>query len=189
MPTTARIAPRRVKSNTEKLGMPCWIAMLLVSRFDDVPSSVHTPPICAAYDIGSSTRAGDVRVRAQTLSVTGRNVATSAVFLMNAPSTQVVSMIDNVSNHGRSMRDSPRINGSSAPVPTSPPFSANIAATTTVASLLNPDSPSAGVRIPSTISTTSTSTPTTSKRSFSLTNSAIEPITMRATAHACHVMR
>ena len=45
-----------------------------------MPIRVHTPPICAANDIGISTRDGGVLVLEQTVSATGRKVATSAVF-------------------------------------------------------------------------------------------------------------
>src|SRR4051812_47765484 len=64
MPATASSAPIFVNSNTPSAARPCFCARLSARRFDDVPMSVQTPPICAANAIGISTRAGDVRERA-----------------------------------------------------------------------------------------------------------------------------
>ena len=65
MPARARIAPSSVNSNTPNGARPCFCPRVSASRLDEVPIRVHTPPICAAYAIGISTRAGGCRARAR----------------------------------------------------------------------------------------------------------------------------
>ncbi len=179
----------RVNSNTPNAARPWFCAKLSASRLDDVPISVHTPPICAAYAIGISTRAGEVPVRSHTRRASGRKVATSAMFLTNAPSGAIASIIAKVSSQGRRIFISSRISGSSTPERSMPRLSANIAATVTVASLLKPDSASTGLTMPSTTRAASTISATRSMRTFSLTNIAMAATMIATVAQACQLMR
>ncbi len=128
-------------------------------------------------------------MRWHTRKASGRKVATSAMFLMKAPSGAITSISARVSSHGRLIRISSRVKGSNAPERSMPRLSANIAATVTVASLLNPLNASTGLTMPRITSAASTSNATRSMRSFSLANSPIATTMTAIVAHACQLMR
>ena len=128
-------------------------------------------------------------MRSHTRSASGRKVATSAMFLMNAPSGAMASISASDNSQGFLMRISRRLSGSSAPERSMPRLSANIAATVTVASLLKPASASAGETMPRMTSAASAISATRSMRTRSLANNAMA-ITMTATvAQACQLIR
>ena len=112
------------------------------------------------------------------------------MFLMKAPSGAITSITARVSSHGWRILISSRLKGSSAPERSMPRLSANIAATVTVASLLNPDKRfERGDDAQDHQRRQESSAQPDRCAPFSLANSAIA-ITITATvAHACQVTR
>src|SRR5690606_41485171 len=125
-------------------------------------------------DSGIRNFDGAQRVAGLGASTRGRKTATVAVLLTKAATPATSTSITSMNSHCQRILDSTSPTATRAPLRCSAPLSTNIAATITVAWLLKPDSASGTVITPVTISAVITSSATTSTRSFSVTNRAID---------------
>mgnify|MGYP007104205684 CR=1 FL=1 len=71
-----------------------------------LPTSVHTPPNCEAYESGISIFEGDCRIAVDAAMTKGRKTATIAVLLMKAEVAAASSIITSKKTHGQLIRAS-----------------------------------------------------------------------------------
>ena len=134
-----------------------------------MPTRVHTPPNCEAYESGISIFEGACRIAVDAAMTRGRKTATMAVLLMKAEVAADRSINTSRNSQGQRIRASISPTPFRTPLCWMPALSTNIAATVIVASLEKPESASRGVTRPSTITVARTSIATTSTGSFSVT--------------------
>jgi hypothetical protein len=130
--------------------IPLSTAMELTRILVDVPISVVVPPIIPAKESGINILEGLTPTFDAIPIITGMKMATAAVLLMKAEMIQMKRR--RTKNQYLKLscifseKKSPAV--FRIPVLLIPSLNTNIAATVTVAGLLNPERPSVGVRIP-----------------------------------------
>ena len=154
VPIAKKTNPNFVNSNIWNGSRPLLLAMELASMFVEVPINVVVPPKIAANDNGIKSLDPLILISSPTFSITGKKTATIGVLFTNADAKAIISIIIIMLTQNPLFLNSCIIYvliRFAKPVFIKAPLITNIAAIVTVASLLNPDTPSSTVMIPDTI--------------------------------------